>query len=54
MKIIETKYLVISWEYNEYDKFEFDIFKYIDSSFFKRYSKIIDFTFFNRRVVLEF
>jgi hypothetical protein len=54
-KIINKKYLVVSYFYdNEWHKFSFRIFKHKNSSFFKRYSKVIEFTIFYRNVIIEF
>ena len=53
-KVYESKYLVINTEYNCYEKFEFEIFKHCGTDFFSRYSKVIDFTLFRRRLIIEF
>lgn len=52
--LINTKYLVITTCKDDYDKFSFRMFKHEGSSFFERFSKVIEFTVFYRFVVIEF
>jgi len=54
LKTKEFRYLVISWGRDDDDPKYFTAFKHKGSSFFKRYSKVIDMCFWGRRLVLEF
>lgn len=48
------RYLCVSWGRNDDDPFYFGVFKHKGVKFFWPYSKVIDITFFGRRLVLEF
>ena len=54
LKTKEFRYLVISWGRDDDDPKYFTAFKHKGSSFFKRYSKVIDMCLWGRRLVLEF
>tara|TARA_R110002167_G_scaffold243070_1_gene448636 strand:- start:2554 stop:2727 length:174 start_codon:yes stop_codon:yes gene_type:complete len=53
LKTINTKYLVVTYFEEEFYN-SFRIFKHKDSDFFSRYSKVIEITFRNRTLIIEF
>lgn len=54
LKEKEFKFLVFSWGRDDDDPMNFTMFKHKKSSFFKKFSKVIDITIKGRRFVLEF
>ena len=54
MKTIEFKYLVISYDMNDEMPNSFRAYKHEGSAFFKRFSKVIELTLYNRTLIFEF
>jgi len=48
------KYLCISWGRDDDTPYYFRVYKSDTSPFFSRYSKVIEITFYGRRLILEF
>jgi hypothetical protein len=46
--------ICISWGRDDEDAFSFKFFKHKGASIFKRFSIVLDFTFYGRRLVVEF
>ncbi len=54
LKTREFKYVVIGYGRDDDDPMYFNAFKHKNSPFFARYSKVIDFCLWGRRVIIEF